>query len=111
MSTRWDTIKESSNGRLWHAPDNEAFVFGLTQLAVEECGAIVEIELPEPGEFFSAGEMMGEIQGRNAAVALVAPCDLTILESNEVVQENFALLDDDPIGDAWLLRFSQEAEG
>ncbi len=35
MSTRWDTIKETSNGRLWHAPDNDAYVFGITQIAVD----------------------------------------------------------------------------
>jgi glycine cleavage system H protein len=110
MSTRWDSIKEFGDGRQWFAKEEEALRLGITERAVEELGAIDHWEWPEPGQKFSDGDIWGEIIGRNGALILTAPAEFEVLEINEEVRDNLSLLEDDPTGDAWLIRVRSAEE-
>lgn len=104
-------LEEFQEGLLWHAEEEDGTVIiGVTESALRKTGSISGIEFAEVGDEFSASDWMGELRGKDATLEITAPCDLTILELNEELVENPALLEDDPTGDAWLVRIRKESE-
>jgi glycine cleavage system H protein len=97
-------VEEFQDGLAWSTELDGALVIGITESALEQSGALQGIELAEPGDEFSVGDWIGELRGKESVVEILAPCDLKILERNEDLMEQPAVLADDPTGDAWLLR-------
>ncbi len=97
-------ITEYADGVLWFTREGTLLTIGITEKALDLAGTIQEIEFPELGDEYAGGDWIGEIQGKNVDVEIVAPLSLRIDEINEEVRDQFSLLDDDPTGDAWILR-------
>lgn len=104
-------LEEFQDGFLWHAQEEDgSIVIGVTESALLKTGSLSGIELAEVGDEYSANDWIGELRGKESALEIVAPCDLTVLELNEDLLENPALLEDDPTGDAWLIRIQRVGE-
>lgn len=99
-----DRLEEYQEGLLWSVEEDGALVIGATASALEHTGALGSVDAAEPGDEFRAGDWIGELRGKNSVLEITAPCDLKVLERNEEVLEHPSLLEDDPTGDAWLLR-------
>lgn len=97
-------LEEFQEGQLWSTESEGSLTIGATQSALEEIGALAGIELGELGDEYSAGDWIGELQGKDGSIEITAPCNLKIVERNEQVMAQHSLLEDDPTGDAWLLR-------
>ncbi len=97
-------IKEFQDGLLWKMEDGSSLVIGITQSCLDLAGAVMELDLSESGDEFEAGDWIGEVRGKNAVMEIVAPCALRLTERNEEVLSQPALIEDDPTGDAWILR-------
>ena len=97
-------LEEYQEGLLWKLGEGQGLTIGVTQSTLDLAGAIQSLELAEIGDEFDAGDWVGELQGKDNLVEIVAPCALRIVERNREVEEQPALLEDDPTGDAWLLR-------
>jgi len=60
--------------------------------------------LPEPGSQVTQFEKMGEIETVKAVSDLFSPASGKVLERNQAVRDNPALVNEDPYGAGWLLR-------
>ncbi len=97
-------LEEFQGGLQWKIQEENLLTLGITQSALDLAGALVEVELADVEDEFAKGDWMGELRGKNQTVDLLAPADLRILEVNREVLDQFSQLEDDPTGDAWLIR-------
>jgi len=99
-----ELLQEFQEGQLWKIQEAEALTIGVTQNALDLAGNVVEIELADAGEEFEAGDWIGELRGKDSLVEMLAPCRMRVTERNEEVIEQPATVEDDPTGDAWMIR-------
>lgn len=97
-------ILEFKDGMLWQFEDDGKLVIGVTQEALDTAGAVQALDLADAGDEFEEGDWIGEVRGKNALVEITAPCALRVVEGNPDLLEQPALIEDDPTGDAWVLR-------
>lgn len=102
-------LKEFQDGLLWTMEEGEGMLVGITQQAIDTCGTVNEVEAADAGDEFDAGDWIGEIRGKNSVLDIVAPFDLRVLEVNQEVISQPSVLEDDPTGDAWILRVERNA--
>ncbi|RMD49834.1 MAG: glycine cleavage system protein GcvH [Alphaproteobacteria bacterium] len=77
---------------------------GITEHAAEQLGDVVFVELPEPGTTVTKGDEVAVIESVKAASDILAPADGEIVEVNEAIVENPALVNEDPLGNGWFFR-------
>ncbi|MCD8377903.1 MAG: glycine cleavage system protein GcvH [Candidatus Gastranaerophilales bacterium] len=84
-------------------------VIGLTDYAVEQLGDIVFVELPDVGSAFTKNEVFGAVESVKAASEIYMPISGTITEVNEEIIAKPELLNEDPLGRAWLVKIDSNA--
>ena len=77
---------------------------GITDYAQKELGDVVFVELPQPGTVLDAGDELGSIESVKAVSELFSPVGGEVVEVNERLTENPALVNTDPYGDGWLIK-------
>jgi len=85
-------------------------VIGLSEYAVDQLGDIVFIELPEIGSSFSKGETFATVESVKAASEIYMPISGEIVEINERIIESPELVNEDPLGEAWLVKIQSNAD-
>lgn len=86
------------------------YIIGLTDYAVEQLGDIVFVELPEVGAAFTKDESFATVESVKAASEIYMPISGTVLEINESIIETPELLNEDPLGNAWLVKIESSAD-
>ncbi len=86
------------------------YTIGLTDYAVEQLGDIVFVELPEVGATFTKNESFATVESVKAASEIYMPISGTIAEVNEDIISNPELLNEDPLGNAWLVKIDSNAK-
>lgn len=99
-----ELLQEYQDGLLWKVEEGEALTIGVTQSAIDQVGSVHGVDFADAGDEFEAGDWIGEIQGKDTLVEIIAPCKMRVTERNQEMIENPAILEDDPTGDAWMLR-------
>lgn len=99
-----ENLTEYNNGSLWSLAEEENFLLGITQSGLDQAGSIIAIDLSEAGDEYDAGDWIGEVRGKDLVLEIVAPFDLRLIERNEEILEQPSILEDDPTGDAWMLK-------
>ena len=84
-------------------------VIGLTEYAVEQLEDIVFVELPEVGSTFAKNESFATVESVKAASEIYMPISGTITEVNEDIIATPELLNEDPLGKAWLVKIDSNA--
>lgn len=84
--------------------DGDVGAVGITNYAQEQLGDVVYVELPETGKVLSKGDEAAVIESVKAAAELYAPVDCEIVETNGALEENPALVNEDPEGAAWFMK-------
>jgi glycine cleavage system H protein len=87
----------------WVKEEDGLFVIGLTDYAQSELGDIVFINLPEEGDEVSVGEAFSDVESVKAVSDVYSPVSGIVAEINEELQDNPALVNEDPYG-AWLIK-------
>ena len=77
---------------------------GITDYAQKELGDVVFVELPQVGSELEAGDELGSIESVKAVSELFVPVTGTVVEVNEALADNPALVNTDPWGDGWMIR-------
>ena len=80
------------------------FLVGVTDYAQGELGDVVYVELPAPGATFERMEPFGTIEAVKAVADLYCPVRGEIVEVNEVLHDDPALVNSDPYGEGWMVR-------
>ena len=88
----------------WISVQGDVGVVGITDYAQKELGDVVFIELPDLGDSFDAGESFGSIESVKAVSEIFCPVSGTITEANEMLVNKPELINEDPHGEAWLIR-------
>ena len=80
------------------------FLVGITDYAQSELGDVVFVELPAPGDSFDRTEVFGTIEAVKAVSELFAPLSGEVVEVNEALEQDPALVNSDPYGEGWMIR-------
>ena len=91
---------------MWVRVEGGKAVVGITDYAQSELGKITAIELPEAGDEIQQADCFGSIEARKTVADLYAPLTGTILELNEELLDNPALLNEDPYDSGWIMLIS-----
>lgn len=88
----------------WLLADGDLVTVGITEHASTQLGDIVFVELPEVGTEVSKDDEAVVIESVKAASDILAPLDGEIVEVNEALADNPALVNEDPVGDGWFFK-------
>lgn len=77
---------------------------GISDYAQKELGDVVFVELPQVGSELEAADELGSIESVKAVSELFSPVSGEVIEINEALAENPALVNTDPYGDGWMVR-------
>jgi len=77
---------------------------GITHHAQESLGEVVFVELPPVGKKLVAGKSLGVVESVKATSDVYSPIDGEVVETNQLVAQNFSLLNSSPEKDGWLVR-------
>ncbi|MEC8274615.1 MAG: glycine cleavage system protein GcvH [Pseudomonadota bacterium] len=88
----------------WLRVEGDIVVVGVTEYAVTQLGDLVFVELPDVGRQVSRDEDIVVIESVKAASDILAPLDGEIVEVNEAIVEDPALVNSDPTGAAWFFK-------
>jgi len=88
----------------WAKVDGNVATVGLTDHAQSELGDIVYLELPGVGAEVTAGGELGVVESVKAASDLYAPLSGKVVDVNDAVSQDPALVNRDCYGDGWLVK-------
>ena len=92
----------------WLLADGDIVTVGITEYAATQLGDVVFVELPEIETQVAKGDEVCVIESVKAASDIAAPLDGEIVEVNDKIVENPALVNEDPTGEAWFFRMKIE---
>ena len=88
----------------WIHLDGQTVTLGISDFAVKQLTDLVYIEFPPIGASYSAGETFGEVESVKAVSDLLTPVAGKIVEVNGDLENDLAVLSDDPFGKGWLVK-------
>lgn len=87
----------------WADPEEaDAIRVGITDHAQAQLGDLVYVDLPEVGDEFDQGDACAVVESVKAASDIYAPIAGEVVEINEALEDDPALVNNDPYGDGWL---------
>ena len=88
---------------LWVRVLGKRVQVGISDYFQDELGEILTVELPDVGDVVERGESFGEIESVTTVTDLLAPVSGTISATNSELDDNPALVNEDPYHEGWLL--------
>jgi glycine cleavage system H protein len=88
----------------WLRIEGDLIVVGITEHAATQLGDVVFVELPEVETMVAAGDEVVVIESVKAASDILAPVDGEIVAVNDALSDTPALVNEDPIGAAWMFK-------
>ena len=88
----------------WIRVEGDIYTIGVTDYAQDALSDIVYLELPEAGATFKQGDIFGVVESVKAVSDLYMPMDAEVVEANDSLIDSPELVNDDPYGDAWMLK-------
>ena len=89
--------------------DDGNFELGITDHAQVSLGDLVFAELPEVDATINSGDAFAVVESVKAASDVYLPVSGTIVEVNQALVDGPELVNADPYGDGWLIRFRADA--
>lgn len=86
----------------WLSVEGNIATIGITDYAQEQLGDIVFVELPEIGKALTKGDTAVVVESVKAASDVYAPVDGEIVEANEALAADPALVNSAATGNGWL---------
>ena len=93
----------------WLSAAEDTAKVGVTAYAVEQLGDVIHVDLPKPGDSFSAGEACGTIESTKTVSDIYMPVDGVVTAVNAQLESNPELVQSDLISRAGWLRLSSKA--
>ena len=89
--------------RVLEEGDRPVVRVGITSYAQDSLGDIVFVTLPQPGDSFTAGQALGEVESTKSVSDVYAPVTGTVRSRNDALDSNPELVNADPYGEGWLV--------
>ena len=88
----------------WVSVEGDVATVGITDHAQEELTDIVFVELPEVGRECAAEEAIAVVESVKAASDIYSPIDGEIVEANEALEGDPALVNTAPHSEGWIFK-------
>ena len=88
----------------WLRIDGDVATVGITDFAQQQLGDVVFVELPKVGRSLKKAEAAAVVESVKAASDVYAPISGDVLEVNEALTNEPALVNSDAAGKAWLFK-------
>lgn len=85
-------------------PEGDRAAVGISQHAVEQLGDVVFVEVPAVGTQLKKGQTFGVVESVKAVSDLYAPVDGEVVEVNQALVDEPALVAEGVAGQGWMLR-------
>lgn len=84
--------------------DANVVYIGITDYAQGELGDVVFVELPKVGATFGKHDVFGTVEAVKAVSELFSPVAGEVLEVNDRLDKEPALVNNSPYGDGWMIK-------
>ncbi len=88
----------------WIQVEGDVSTVGITDHAQKQLGDIVYLELPKVGDRFQAMQPLGTVESVKAVSEIFSPVSCEVLDVNSELANKPELLNQDPHGQAWLVK-------
>ena len=95
----------------WIRVEGDTATVGISDHAQEALGDIVFAEVPEPGKTLNKGDEAAVVESVKAASDVYAPVGGEVVEGNQAVGDDPALINRDPEGEGWFFKLRLADEG
>ena len=95
----------------WVRVEGDTATVGITDYAQNSLGDVVYIELPRLGEVFTAHDAFGSVESVKAVSEVFTPVGGEVVEINEALNDAPEAVNNDPYGDAWMLKIKMSNPG
>lgn len=93
-------------GECWIREDGDLITVGITDFLQKTAGDVAFLELPEAGTEVAQGGNAGIIETIKTTVTIISPAGGVMRESNDILEENPQLINNDPYGEGWLFKLA-----
>mgnify|MGYP006360175381 FL=1 len=90
----------------WLKVDGDVAYVGITAHAANELGDIVFLDITSVGETLDKDEVFGTIEAVKTVADLMLPVGGEVLEFNEALEANPAMVNSDPYGEGWIVKIN-----
>ena len=95
----------------WVRVEGDTATVGISNHAQEALGDIVFAEVPEAGRRLAKGQDAAVVESVKAASDVYAPVSGEVVEGNQAVADDPALINSDPEGDGWFFKIKLDNPG
>ena len=95
----------------WVRVEGDVATVGISDYAQEQLGDVVYVELPEVGRSVAQNEEAAVVESVKAASEVYAPVSGEVVEVNQALEDDPALVNRDPTGEGWFLKLRLSAPG
>ena len=95
----------------WVNVTGDGATVGITDHAQHELGDIVFVELPKAGTKVTKGHTFGSVESVKAVSDIYSPVSGEVVEGNELLSKTPEKLNEDPHGEAWLIKVKLSEAG
>ena len=88
----------------WVRVEGDVGTVGISDYAQEQLGDVVYVELPEVGTTVAQNEEAAVVESVKAASEVYAPVSGEVVEVNQALEDDPALVNGDPTGEGWFLK-------
>ena len=88
----------------WVRVEGDVALVGITDFAQGQLGDIVFVDVPSVGETLSQHEVFGTIEAVKTVSDAFLPVGGEVLEFNEALDADPALVNKDPYGEGWMIK-------
>jgi len=90
----------------WIKVEGQTGLIGVSDFAQDSLSDVVYVELPESGDMFNKGETFAVVESVKAASDIYMPVSGEVIEVNEVLTQQYELVNKDPYGKAWMIKIN-----
>lgn len=95
----------------WIRVEGDTATIGISNHAQEQLGDIVFAEVPDAGRRLSKGQDAAVVESVKAASDVYAPVSGEVVEGNQAVADDPALINNDPEGEGWFFKLKLDNPG
>lgn len=92
----------------WVKAEGDLLVMGMDDFAIKMAGEIVYVQLPTEGKKLVAGKKFAKIESGKWLGKVYAPVDGELVESNEALEENATIINEDCYGNGWMFKIKPD---
>lgn len=95
----------------WVRVEGDIAIIGITDYAQNSLGDVVYVELPKPGDTFSANESFGSVESVKAVSEMFTPVSGEVVEVHETLSDEPEKVNSDPYEEGWMIRVRMSNPG